>query len=1125
MNNNELNKEYITTTIITGRPGRLLPRVVREIGDALSRDEEKLVLIVPEQYTLQAEVEILETLEIPGFFTLDVLSPSRLTERVFDAAGRPPHARISAEGKSMAVQALLDGLAPNLAYYQRAAKRRGFAQRMADQIGEFKCAGQTPASVLELASRCEGALRAKLSDMAHIFSEYEELLSGQFADGEDVQREMLRRLPASGVLSGARVWVYGFDLIVPSMVDLFCTAAKTARSFTIALTWDKSDVPDARLYAPARATLDRLARGFVRSGIVYNHEHLADDLDAAWPMRYLDKALFARKAEPYTGQERNIEMVSESLSPHTEAEAAAARTLRLIASGYRPDDIRVLHAQLDKYGGELTRAFSRMGIPVYIDLKRPAFTHPFFLGLLGAIDFAAKDSPTAALSDWIHSGFSELNDDEVSELDAYARSHALDGPRWLYPFDAPTPFPLSDDETKLRARNESWRQLAVEPLLDLRRAMHRAERSGEYARALWTFTEEAGLFDKLTALRDGLTARGMRLEAGNTAQVWQLWLNLLDQLDALLAGRQVSAALAARIVRTGIEALELGALPPERGRVMIGQIGRMKVGRVRAVLALGLSDGALVSDGGGLLTDSELLETEERLATPLGLDTRTLIALTNLNLLEALTAPTEFLYASCPSLGGEGERVQSSIVMKRVDRLFPHAKQVDVERPACLYAPGSALDALGPMLREQQDGAPLPSVWRAALSALEREPDWRYKLRSVQSALNPERERPPLSPSIAGELYHKTEYSVTRLELFAECPYRHFVRFGLNPRQRLEPKLAANLAGSFLHSAMEDLLRACETDARWPNLEREEIDSLIERELPPRLNSFENGLIQQNARMEAEGTRIINTARRACWTAVKHLTVSGFRPVVFERKFGMGNRGLPIELADGSLIELGGRIDRIDEWLDGSARYLRVIDYKSGALARKRNPFDATRFFEGLDLQLLLYLAAALEDSSGSKPAGAFLFKLDNPVLTVNPDESEADNLEEKRFKALRLRGVMLDDPRVALAMDNAVPPLSVQKMYKKGTTQRDSNSDLVSEADLNRMIRYAKHKAAALAQRIRAGELSHDPIQIGGWNACQWCDYQTVCQKDGKSRTRRVNAMSRPEMLAQIAGVLMDKP
>ena len=55
---------------------------------SLCRQYQKVLVIVPEQFTLQTERDLIAGLSAPGFFDIEVLSPSRLTERVFAAAGQ-----------------------------------------------------------------------------------------------------------------------------------------------------------------------------------------------------------------------------------------------------------------------------------------------------------------------------------------------------------------------------------------------------------------------------------------------------------------------------------------------------------------------------------------------------------------------------------------------------------------------------------------------------------------------------------------------------------------------------------------------------------------------------------------------------------------------------------------------------------------------------------------------------------------------------------------------------------------------------------------------------------------------------------------------------------------------------
>ncbi len=73
----------------TGRAHRLLAPVVREIG-RLHGAGEPCILLVPEQLTLQTERELLSRLKLPGFFTIEVLSPP-----AFPAGCSPPRARTS----------------------------------------------------------------------------------------------------------------------------------------------------------------------------------------------------------------------------------------------------------------------------------------------------------------------------------------------------------------------------------------------------------------------------------------------------------------------------------------------------------------------------------------------------------------------------------------------------------------------------------------------------------------------------------------------------------------------------------------------------------------------------------------------------------------------------------------------------------------------------------------------------------------------------------------------------------------------------------------------------------------------------------------------------------------------
>ena len=72
--------------ILGARAGQILPQIVPEIGRFHAQGG-RVILLVPEQYTLQAERELVDRLHLPGLMDMDVLSPRRLTNLVREKGG------------------------------------------------------------------------------------------------------------------------------------------------------------------------------------------------------------------------------------------------------------------------------------------------------------------------------------------------------------------------------------------------------------------------------------------------------------------------------------------------------------------------------------------------------------------------------------------------------------------------------------------------------------------------------------------------------------------------------------------------------------------------------------------------------------------------------------------------------------------------------------------------------------------------------------------------------------------------------------------------------------------------------------------------------------------------------
>ena len=246
--------------IVGGRAGRLLPWMLPQISKA--REQQlPVILLVPEQYTLQAEREIIAGLKLPGLMDIDVLSPRRLTRRIRESGGHSALQPLDASGRSMAIAQALTVCQEALQYYKRVALTPHLPDKLSVLLADLQRAGLTPA---DLAAQGEqlpsGALKAKPNDLALIWQGYLDVIDGRFQDETMQQQDVRRRLIPSGVMNGAAVFVYGFDVLPGPMCGLLCEAAKVCASLTVTMTMDAKDVPDGRIFLTQRSSATELMR-------------------------------------------------------------------------------------------------------------------------------------------------------------------------------------------------------------------------------------------------------------------------------------------------------------------------------------------------------------------------------------------------------------------------------------------------------------------------------------------------------------------------------------------------------------------------------------------------------------------------------------------------------------------------------------------------------------------------------------------------------------------------------------------------------------------------------------------------------------------------------------------------
>lgn len=1063
------------------------------------REYKKVLVIVPEQYTLQTERDLIDGLQAPGFFDIEVLSPSRLTERVFATAGQDGFTRIDDRGKQMALARVLTENRKKLKYFESAAQKQGFIERAGTLIASFKQAGVSAAQLTDYAAALEdGAKKDKFTDLALIYTAYTQLLQGQFVDGEDVTDSMLRRLPLSGIARGCAVCVWGFDIFIGQMNRMICALAKESLH-TEALMEIGPELPFDPVWDSARRLKKEAEEASIRCTI--------EPLPPYHPLKdpallHLTEQYLQSPGQPYPAPQSALRLYVGA-TPYFEAHFIAGEILRLHEKGMAFSDMAVVMGD-DGFSGTLSQVLSSYNIPCYVGQKLPAARHGAARFLVSSLRAMAEGYPQADMLQMIKSGYAPLTDKQQWQLENYLLSYGIRGKKWLAPFERGT-----DEE---RTAAEEARLLLITPLETLRQTIRQTPDAQSVLKALYHYLEETNVYGTLLYHQEQLMHRNMTAEAVQCRQVWQTLLRLMEQAWALLGDGPVTAARLSILITAGLETCQLSSLPPSAQCVMCGRIGSLPLSRVKVLFAANLTDRMNAPAASAVLSGDEQQELEHTLDAYLSLSEDGQDALKELDVWKCLSAPGERLYLSYALASQDGTAIRPFSGIRHIRKLFPALTEEGgmLQKNPVLYpaAPIPALNAMGLKLRS---GTP-EGDWLEA---------WKYlctsaapAARALQQSFLPENTAAPLPRDVTHRLFMERIMSVSRLENFAVCPYKHFVENGLRPQPRKEWTLTPIDAGNFYHSALEGFVRTLAQAPGWPNIDKKSCDALIDKASQPLFEQHLSGVMGDSARMRALGEKYRRVLRRTAWTFTKGARQSAFRPVHAEVRFGYegGIPPIPLTLKDGRQVFVRGIIDRIDRYAGDEGVYLRVVDYKSGD--KKLNP---AQIFWGAQLQLLLYLKAALSLEDEAQPAGAFYMQVADPLLA---GEEEQADIEDALARMLMLKGVALKDVAILQKMDEGTPPLTLPRsVLKDGSFAK--GSALAALPDLHALINHAADCAAQLAEKMHSGHIQAEPLCDNGGNGpCEYCDYAAICRKDAgcaPDHIRTMENMSFDELLEKI--------
>jgi ATP-dependent helicase/nuclease subunit B len=239
------------------------------------------------------------------------------------------------------------------------------------------------------------------------------------------------------------------------------------------------------------------------------------------------------------------------------------------------------------------------------------------------------------------------------------------------------------------------------------------------------------------------------------------------------------------------------------------------------------------------------------------------------------------------------------------------------------------------------------------------------------------------------------------------------------------------------------------------------------------------------------------------WALTRQVRAGQFVPEKFEISFSdlRDYDTLQFSLEHDVQMSLTGRIDRIDQYDDGNQISIKVIDYKSG-----NTKFDLIRLYQGLQLQLVVYMDAAMELSTREHPdrsivpGGILYYHIDDPVLESDEELSQ-DEAEHALLLALRPDGLVNAEETIYRAMDenletkSEVIPLELKKSGELSTAR----SHVATTEEFELIQKYTHLQIRQSSQAIYDGDVRVNPYRRGTECSCNFCPYASVCGIDGR--------------------------
>lgn len=1122
------------------------------IAASLREPDCNFLLIVPDQFTMQTQMDLVTEHPNKGIMNIDILSFGRLTHRILEEVGSEDRVVLDDTGKSLILRKIAQKEQSRLSVIGGFLHKIGYIHEVKSAISEFMQYGIGTEELDKLAeyAKKRGALYYKLKDLGILYDSFLSYIREKYITTEETLDRLVEALPKSEIMKNCVIAFDGFTGFTPIQNRVIQELIRLTKQVIVTITIDAKENPylmdgEQKLFHLSKKTVSDLTKlcndagGEILPAVVCQ-----DRINGNLPrfayspeLAHLEQSFFRYPLQAYAGTVEHIHLV-EASTPKEEVRQTCIEIYRLLGRNLNTSntlhyrDIAVVTGSMETYGSDIEEEFAKFGIPVYMDKTRGILYNPFTEYIRSALQIILQDFSREAVFHYLRTGLCGFERYDIDRLENYVRRFGIRGrKKWSELFVYKEE---EGDEALLRLsyyndiRERIMEQL--EPLLGTYRT------AGELVHALYDFLIKNELQLKISHYENRFKAKGDLSRANEYGQIYPLVIDLLDQIEGLLHEEEMELQEFADILDSGFSEITVGTIPQNVDRIVVGDIERTRLKQVKVLFFLGINDGNIPKEGGsgGIISDIDrefIKESGWELApTP-----RQQMYIQRLYLYLNMTKPSEELYLSYAKVGNDGKSKRPAYLIDTVRKLFPG---IELQCPEAfpveeqLTNGEDGIRFFTDLLREYAVGR-LDSDEESKLftfyHAYRQNDSYIYRIDGlIDTAFYTYKEN-ALSDKITRLLYGSIlQNSVSRLEKYAACAYAHFLQYGLSLYERREYAFEDVDMGNIFHGVLELFAdKLSQSGYTWFDFPKEAGDRILDEAIEAYAVNYGETILYSNSRNQYLLRRIKRILKQTVRTLQTQLKKGSFLPEHFELSFSMTDNldSLNIALTGEEKMKLRGRIDRIDTCIEDDSVYVKVIDYKSGS--RK---FDLAALYYGLQLQLVVYMNAAVEIEQREHPdkkiipAAMLYYHISDPMIEDGQNLTE-EQLNQKILQELRMTGIVNENDKAISLMDGEFSDKSdILPIERKKDGSFSAYSSVINEKDMETVSNYVNLKIKELGSGIISGNISVNPCEHNDSTACTYCAYRSVCGYDAEIpgyEMRKFDKLSRDEAVIKMEDAL----